>query len=156
VVVPIFRNDEEKSAVMHAVERIADTLLSANIRTQVDTRENLSPGFKFNDWEMKGVPIRMEVGPKDIEKGGVTLARRDMPGKTSKQFAMQADIIATVSRLLNDIQHNLLKQATEFRDANLHEADSYEKLKEIVEDGWALIWHCGSKDCEHRAAFHSI
>jgi len=148
VVVPIFKNDDEKSKVMDAIGRIADSLLSANIRTHVDTRESLSPGFKFNDWEMKGVPIRMEVGPKDIEKGGVSLARRDMPGKESKQFAMQADVIVTVTKLLHDIQHNMLRQATEFRDENLHEAASYDHLKEIVEDGWALIWHCGTKDCE--------
>ena len=92
----------------------------------------------------------MEVGPKDIEKGGVSIARRDMPGKESKLFVMQADIHATVAKLLVEVQDNLLKQATEFRDANLHDAENYDQLKAIVEDGWALLWHCGTKSCEDR------
>src|SRR5262249_49742628 len=141
VIVPIFRNDDEKSTVMEAIDKVAAGLRGANVRTHIDTRESLSPGFKFNDWEMKGVPLRMEVGPKDIEKGGVMIARRDMPGKESKLFVMQADINSTVARLLIEVQENLLKQATEFRDSNLHDAASYDELKQIVEDGWALLWH---------------
>ncbi len=150
VIIPIYKSADEKKAVMGVVGRIADSLLSVNIRVHVDDREEVTPGFKYNDWEMRGVPLRMEIGPKDVEKHGVALARRDIPGKEGKSFAPQEEIIGTVNKELNDIQHNMLSQATRFRDANLHEADSYEKLKEVVADGWALIWHCGTRECEDR------
>jgi prolyl-tRNA synthetase len=147
---PIFKNDDEKSMVMPVVERIADSLLSVSIRLHVDAREELTPGFKFNDWEMRGVPLRMEVGPKDVANQSVALGRRDVPGKEGKQFVPQEGIIATVTRLLNDIQHNMLHQAKTFRDANLHEVKDYDTLKKIGDDGWALLWHCGTAECEDR------
>ena len=90
VIVPIFKNDDEKSMVMPVVERLSQELKS--FRIKVDDREGLTPGFKFNDWEMRGVPLRIEVGPKDVEKGTVALARRDMPGKPGKSFVPQTQI----------------------------------------------------------------
>ena len=150
VVVPIFKTDEDKQAVMNAVLRVCDPLLTVGIRLHIDDRQEVTPGFKFNDWEMRGVPLRLEIGPKDVEKGTVALARRDVPGKTGKEIVPQEGLVATVTRLLNDIQKNLLRQATEFRDANLHEARDYKEFKRTVEDGWALIWHCGTAACEDR------
>ena len=82
VVVPIFRNDEEKAKVMPVVERVRQML--ADFRLKVDERTELTPGFKFNDWEMRGVPLRLEIGPKDVEKNVVTAARRDQPGRAGK------------------------------------------------------------------------
>ena len=81
VIVPIFKTDEEKALVFEAAKKIREQLVKAEIRVKVDEREGQSPGFKFNDWEMRGVPLRMEIGPKDVAKGSVVLARRDRPGR---------------------------------------------------------------------------
>ena len=86
VIVPIFKNDTEKAAVLGAIESIQKELTELGVRVKVDTRDNLSPGYKFNDWELKGVPVRMEVGPRDVQNNTVVLARRDRPGKEGKQF----------------------------------------------------------------------
>ncbi|MBN1430114.1 MAG: proline--tRNA ligase [Anaerolineae bacterium] len=150
VLVPIYKNEEEKARVMHVVGRVADSLLAVRIRLHVDDREELTPGFKFNDWEMRGVPLRMEIGPKDVTNETIALARRDIPGKEGKQIVPQEGIIATVMRLLNEIQHGMLRQARTFRDANLHEVEDYEGLKRVADDGWALMWHCGTAECERR------
>ncbi|MBN1309805.1 MAG: proline--tRNA ligase [Anaerolineae bacterium] len=150
VLVPIFKTEEEKAKVMDAVARVADSLLAVRIRLHVDDREELTPGFKFNDWEMRGVPLRMEIGPKDVANGTVALARRDIPGKEDKQIVPQEGIIPTIMRVLNDIQHGMLRQARSFRDENLHEVKDYEEFKKVIDDGWALIWHCGTAECEKR------
>jgi prolyl-tRNA synthetase len=114
----------------------------------MDDRDNVSSGFKFNDWEMRGVPVRVEIGPKDVEKGSVALARRDRPGKEGKSFVSQTDLALTVSGLLVEIQDSLLKRATEYRDANIHEPKDYEDLKRIVREGWAFAYWCESPECE--------
>jgi len=149
VIVPIFRKEEEKAAVMEAVARIKTEL--AGIRVHVDLREGQTPGFKFNDWEMRGVPIRLEIGPKDVQNNTVALARRDVMDKSGKQFVPQDNIATTVGNLLNDIHANMLRQATEFRDANIHHVKSYDELREVVEaGGWARAWWAGSDDDERR------
>jgi prolyl-tRNA synthetase len=146
VIVPIFRDDAEKSQVMPVIERLRQEL--SRFRVQVDTRENLTPGFKFNDWEMRGVPLRIEVGPKDVQKGTVALARRDRPGKAGKSFVPQENLAAQVEDILSDIQASLFERATAFRDANIYDPKDYEELKEVVKDGWAFSWWCGSAACE--------
>ncbi len=109
----------------------------------------MSPGFKYNDWEMRGVPLRMEIGPKDVAKNSVALARRDIPGKAGKEFVSQDGIVAAVLDRLNAIQANLLQQATEFRDSHLHEVtSSYEDFIKVLENEWALVWFCGGAACE--------
>jgi prolyl-tRNA synthetase len=148
VVVPIFKNDAEQAKVMDAAERVFAELKAAGIRVKMDDRDNVSSGFKFNDWEMRGVPLRVEIGPKDVEKESVALARRDIPGREGKSFVPQTGLAATVNGLLAEIQDSLLKRATAFRDANIHEPKTYDELKKIVEDGWAFAWWCGSKECE--------
>lgn len=148
VIVPIFKTPEEKIKVMEAADRIFKELKSAGIRIKMDDRDNVSSGFKFNDWEMRGVPVRVEVGPKDIEKGTVALARRDKPGKEGKSFVSQTGLDLTVSGLLVEIQDSLLKRATEFRDANIHEPKDYDELKKVVADGWAFSYWCESRECE--------
>lgn len=148
VIVPIYKNEAEKSKVMEVADRVFLELKSAGIRIKMDERENVSSGFKFNDWEMRGVPVRVEVGPKDVEKGSVALARRDKPGREGKTFVSQSGLATTVSELLVEIQAALLKRATEFRDANIHEPKDYEDLKKIVANGWALAYWCESKECE--------
>jgi len=150
VIVPIYKNDEEKSRVMAVADRIFMELKAAGIRIKMDDRENVSSGFKFNDWEMRGVPVRIEIGPKDVEKNSVALARRDKPGREGKSFVQQAGLVDTVNQLLVDIQASLLKRATEYRDANIHDPKDYEELKQVVQDGWALSYWCESKECEAR------
>ena len=148
VIVPIFKSPEEKAKVMEVADRIFKELKSAGIRLKMDDRDNVSSGFKFNDWEMRGVPVRVEVGPKDVEKGSVALARRDRPGREGKSFVPQAGLDSTVSLLLSEIQDSLLKRATEFRDANIHDPKDYEELKKVVQDGWAFSYWCESRECE--------
>ncbi len=151
VIVPIFKNDDERAPVMEAVSRLSKELLNANIRIHVDKREGMSPGFKYNDWEMRGVPLRMEVGPKDVQNNTVALARRDIPGKEGKKFLPQDGIAATVQELLTAIQANMLQQATVFRDANIHDVSNYDELKALVEKGgWARVWWAGSSEDEGR------
>ncbi len=150
VAVPIYKTEEQKAAVTDAMARVCESLISVGIRVHIDEREEVTPGFKFNDWEMRGVPLRMEIGPKDLEGGTVALARRDVSGKEGKQFVPQEGIIQTVNRSLHEIQRNMLQQATEFRDAHMHEAKSYKAFKATVKDGWALIWHCGTAECEDK------
>jgi prolyl-tRNA synthetase len=148
IIVPIYKNDAEKSKVMEAANRIFADLKDAGIRLKMDDREEVTPGFKYNDWEMRGVPLRVEIGPKDVEKGSVALARRDVPGREGKSFVPQAGLAATVSGLLSEIQDSLLRRATAFRDANIHDSKDYEELKQVVQDGWAFSWWCGSTECE--------
>ncbi len=150
VVVPIFKNDAEKEKVIEVADRLFADLKTAGIRVKFDDRDNVSSGFKFNDWEMRGVPVRVEIGPKDVEKGTVALARRDKPGKEGKTFVSQEGIADTVKNLLTDVQASLLKRATEYRDANIHNVDNYEDLKKVVQDGWALSYWCESTECEKK------
>lgn len=146
VIVPIFKNDAEKSRVMPVVDQLRAQLADA-VRVKVDDRDE-TPGFKFNDWELRGVPLRIEVGPKDVDKGTVVLARRDLPGKDGKSFVPQAGLSAAVQALLVTIQADMLKRATDFRDANIHEPTSYDEFKAIIEDGFARAWWCGRRECE--------
>jgi len=146
VLIPIYKNDAELSAVMPVVERIKAEL--AEFRLKVDDRTEVTPGFKFNDWEMRGVPLRIEVGPKDVEKGMVALARRDRPGREGKSFAPQAGIAVAVTDLLTDIQKSLLARATAFRDSHIFDPKAYAELTEIVQNGWAYSYWCESAECE--------
>ena len=114
----------------------------------MDDRDEVTPGFKFNDWEMRGVPLRVEVGPKDVEKDSVALARRDISGRAGKSFVPQANLTQTVNLLLSEIHESMLKLATEYRDANIHNPKDYNELKEAVKEGWAFSWWCESGECE--------
>jgi len=146
VIVPIFRNDEEKSKVMPVVERLRSEL--AAFRIKVDDRTEVTPGFKFNDWEMRGVPLRLEIGPKDVEKGVVTAARRDIPGKAGKTALTMEHIDGQVAALLTEIHASLYEKAVAFRDSHIFDPKDYDELKEVVQNGWAYSWLCGSKECE--------
>ncbi|UCG26183.1 MAG: proline--tRNA ligase [Chloroflexota bacterium] len=148
VIVPIFRNDDEKSTVIPVAGRIAKELRAADIRVKVDDREHLSPGFKFNDWELRGVPSRIEVGPRDVAKNSVALARRDRPGREGKQFVRQEGLTETVSQLLVEIQAAMLEKAQQFQDEHTYEPANYGEFKEAVKKGFARVWWAGDNDDE--------
>ena len=143
VIVPIYKNDAEKRDVMPVVERIQREL--TGIRVHVDNRTEVTPGFKFNDWEMRGVPLRMEIGPKDVAKGSVALARRDIPGRDGKSYIYQEQILEQTRQMLDTIQAAMLQRALSFRKDNTFDPKTYGELSEVVEKGWAFIlvvWFC--------------
>lgn len=146
VIVPIFRNETEKELVLPVVERLKNELSA--FRLKVDDRTELTPGFKFNDWEMRGVPLRIEVGPKDVEKGSVMAARRDIPGKPGKIILSQQELALQVEKLLAEIQATMLQRAIAFRDAHIFDPNDYQEFQDVVQNGWAFSWWCGSKECE--------
>ncbi len=148
VIVPIFKTDEEKATVFENAQRVRRELTDVGVRVKLDEREGMSPGFKFNDWEMRGVPLRMEIGPKDVAKGSVVLARRDRPGKEGKSFVGQQGIAASVTQLLDEIQRALHDRALAFRKANTADTSDYREFQKAVETGFTFSWWCGSEDCE--------
>lgn len=150
VAIPVYKNDEERTPVIETVNRLVAELRAVGVRVHVDDRDE-RPGFKFNDWEMRGVPVRLEIGPKDVQNNNAVLARRDVLGKEGKQFISQDGLVEVVQQLLIDIQANLLQQATDFREANTHDVTSYDDVKQIIEKGgWARGWWAGSDADERR------
>ncbi len=150
VIVPIYRKDGEREKVMEAVDRISAELEAAGIRIKVDDRDNLSPGFKFNDWELRGVPTRIEIGPRDVAKNSVALARRDVPGRDGKQFVSQEGLAQTVADLLDEVHNSLLARATKFRDDHIHDVVDYDGFKEAIQDGFARVYWDGTNEDETR------
>jgi prolyl-tRNA synthetase len=148
VLVPIFKNDEEKTSVMEAARKIRAELAAADIRVKMDEREGVSPGFKFNDWEMRGVPLRIELGPKDVAKGSAVMARRDRPGKEGKSFVQQQGIAEAATRMLAEIQEALYDRALEARNKNTFEPKNYDEFRAAVEKGFAFTYWCGDPSCE--------
>ena len=150
VLVPIYKTEAEKQSVLAAANEVFAELKGAGIRIKMDDREEVTPGFKFNDWEMRGVPLRIEIGPKDLDKGTVALARRDMPGREGKSFVPRAGLAAASAATLGEIQDAMLARATAFRDSHIFDPKTYAELKQVVENGWAFSWWCGDRECEAR------
>jgi prolyl-tRNA synthetase len=148
VIVPIYKNDAERGPVMEAVEQARRALAAAEVRLKVDDRDGLTPGFKFNDWELRGVPLRLEIGPKDVAKGTLALARRDIPGKAGKTFVPAAGIAEAAGQALRDIHTSLYQRALAFQQANTYRPKDYEEFKQMMEKGWAITWWCGDPACE--------
>ncbi len=146
VIIPIFKNDDERSEVMAAIERIREAL--SEFRVHVDGRDGLTPGFKFNEWEMRGVPVRVEVGPNDVAQGTAALARRDRPGREGKTTVPQEGLAAAVADLLRDIQQSVFQRALEFRSSHVHRPRDYDEFRQALQDGWAEAWWCGEAACE--------
>lgn len=150
VAIPIYRKDDQKDAIMEVVDRLVAELKEKGVRVHIDDRDE-SPGFKYNDWEMRGVPVRLEVGPKDVEKGSAVLARRDVPGREGKAFVDQAEIADRAVALLDEIHENMLQQAIEFRDSNIHDVSTYDEFKQVIESGgWARGYWSASDDDERQ------
>jgi prolyl-tRNA synthetase len=147
VMVPIWRKEEQRAQVMEATEGLRAEL-AKRFRVTLDDREGMTPGWKFNEWELRGVPLRIEIGPRDVEKQSVVLARRDVPGRAGKTFAAMNGLPDTVDAHLQTIQTDMLAAATAFRDANIREPKDYEELNEFAVEGWARAYWCGDTDCE--------
>ena len=148
VIVPIYKTEEEKAGVLDAARKLNAELVRAGIRTKLDEREGQSAGWKFNDWEMRGVPVRVELGPKDVAKQAAVLARRDKPGREGKVSAPLADLPVTIEKLLAEVQQAMHGKALSFRKSNTHDAKNIGDLKRAVESGFAVASWCGSGDCE--------
>ncbi len=152
VVVPIWRKADEAERVQSVSRDVVGRLAQAGVRARTDEREGVTPGYKFNDWEMRGVPLRIEIGPRDIAAGEVVLARRDIPGASGKSRASLAEVAATAKSLLQEIQTNLYKQAKAAEDSNTRQFDDYSRLRAQMADegggGFADVYWCGSPQCE--------
>jgi prolyl-tRNA synthetase len=145
VIVPIGRG-EAAEAVHEAARGLARRLKAAGIRAHVDDRPQVSPGFKFNDWELRGVPLRLELGPRDLAAGTALLARRlGDEGKTAISLDTAPE---TLTAELDAFQAFLLKRATDFREARTATAGDWAEFTAAVEAGWASALHCGQATCE--------
>jgi len=147
VIVPIYKNDEGKEKVLPKVEEIRKILELEEIRVHVDDRSELSPGYKFNDWELKGVPIRIEIGPKDIENQSVVIAKRYNREKSSLSFTE----IEKIPTILDEIQNVMLKTAREQTKTNTIDILDYTEFKSKIEKGgfFSAPW-CGKLECEEK------
>jgi prolyl-tRNA synthetase len=150
VIVPIYKSDEERGTVVAATETISKQLVERGVRVKIDTREEYSPGWKFNEWELRGVPVRIEIGPRDVGKQQVVVARRDQPGRAGKTFVPTSGLGDAITDALTHIQKDLLRRAAEFRDANTSEPTDYESFKAAAADGFARAWWCGAIACEDK------
>jgi prolyl-tRNA synthetase len=162
-IVPIGKGEAERKGVVEAAQRLAASLRDyprepffgyEPITVQVDENFKETPGFRFNEWELRGVPIRVELGPRDLAQGTCVLARRDRPGKESKlsgvPLACAADRIV---ELMKEMQAELLERARRFRDANTFEVNSYDEFKQKIEEGGFLMAHWdGTRETEDRIA----
>ncbi|MDO9085366.1 MAG: proline--tRNA ligase [Anaerolineaceae bacterium] len=146
VIVPIFRTDEDRFKVMDVVRKIESNL--SQFRVKVDDRDNVSPGFKFNHWELRGVPLRIEIGPRDVDNQTVVVAQRDTPGKSGKLFLSMENLADQLTNILDEFHNRLLQKAIDFRDSHIFEPKDYEDFQEIVQNGWAYSYWCGDAACE--------
>ncbi|MBI3538333.1 MAG: proline--tRNA ligase [Chloroflexi bacterium] len=147
VIVPIFKTDAERANVLEVATKVRAAL--ANYRVEIDAREGVTPGFKFNEWEARGVPLRIEIGPKDLEKNQVVFARRDTG---AKEFIAQAAAVTRAGEWLDAIQRDLFARAQKFRDENTFRVDTWADFTaRTVGEGGAgfLLAHwCGKTSCE--------
>ncbi len=149
VIVPIWRKDEERAAVLEAAQQL-HARLKGSARVELDVREGFTAGWKFNEWEMRGVPLRIEVGPRDVANRQVMFARRDVPGREGKTAAPWDGLETTVAEMLATIQQAIFQKALDFRDSHTWDVSTYDELKEAVETGFARAWWAGDAADEAR------
>jgi len=147
VIIPIPYKTADVNAILAKAQEIREKLEKAGISTVLDDRKEYTPGWKFNDWELKGVPVRIEIGPRDVAQGYVTLARRDT---FEKMVVNDEEVVDAVKKLLEDIQNNLFSRAKKFLEEHITTVKSYEEFKEVLQTKGGFIkasW-CGSQECE--------
>lgn len=138
VMIPIYKTDEERSRVLEQFESIKKELEAKGHSVEIDDRDTLRPGFKFAEWELKGVPVRIAMGARDLENGSIEVARRD----TLEKATLPIEGIAEhVDSLLDDIQKGIYEKALSFRDANIRKCDSWEEFKQEITKGGFLLCH---------------
>ncbi len=137
VIVPIYKSDTEKAAVLAEARKLKDAL-EPTIRVRLDDREEKSPGFKFNEWEVKGVPLRIELGPKDLEKKQIMLVRRDTGNKTPLPLASCTG--ETLTAQLREVHESLYTQAQEYLESHTSEAGTLEDMTKILEEKGGFVW----------------
>jgi prolyl-tRNA synthetase len=161
VIVPIGKNDDEKKSVLAAAESLAAALMDLPrsdffgyepLCVKVDRDFDKSPGFRFNEWELRGVPVRVELGPKDLAAKACVLARRDQPGKEGKETVPLTAAPGRIAQLLRSVQESLFDRARKFRDANTREVNSYEEFKKKIEEpgGFLLAHWDGTRETEDK------
>ncbi len=148
VIIPIYYTNDDKDSVMQKAHQIKDDLSKIDLRVHLDDREQLTPGFKFNDWEMKGIPIRIEIGPKDIAKKQVVLVRRHNRTKTSLNMDSLTD---EISSELKNIQKEMFDAAKKILDERIVRVSEYQQFKEQLDNGKMIdcSW-CGNQTCEDK------
>ncbi len=148
VIVPIYRKQEQLAMVSEKVAGIVEGLKAKGISVKYDDADNKRPGFKFADYELKGVPVRLVIGPKDLEENTAEVMRRDTLGKETVSLD---EIVDYVANLLEDIQNNIYTKARNFRDSHIFEANSYDEFKELIEKGGFVLAHWdGTTETEER------
>ncbi|MBQ9751823.1 MAG: proline--tRNA ligase [Paludibacteraceae bacterium] len=138
VIVPIFKKQDQLDALMEKLNPLADELKKRGVRVQVDASDKATPGFKFAEYELKGVPLRLAMGGRDLENGTIELARRDTMSKETVSFD---GIVETIENLLKEIQANIYQKALDFRLANTREVDTWEDFKEEIKKPGFLLCH---------------
>ena len=136
VIVPIYKGEDQQKQIAQVAEKIKALLEEKNIRVKFDNRDKFKPGFKFNEYELKGVPLRIAIGPKDLEKGSVEIARRDTLSKT---IIDQAQVVSYISTLLEEIQKTLFNKAKSFREKRITEVDDFEDFQKVLEKKGGFI-----------------
>lgn len=148
VIVPIYRKQEQLAMISEKVAGIVEGLKAKGISVKYDDADNKRPGFKFADYELKGVPVRLVIGPKDLEENTAEVMRRDTLGKETVSLD---GIVDYVANLLEDIQNNIYTKARNFRDSHIFEANSYDEFKELIEKGGFVLAHWdGTTETEER------
>ncbi len=149
VFIPIYKNHEELDKISEKVKELTEQLKAKGITTQYDDRDTLKPGFKFAEYELKGYPIRIAIGPKDLEKGSVELARRDT---LTKSFVPQEGLANYVVNLLDEIQNNILQKAINYRDNYTTKVDTYDEFKQVLDEkgGFILAHWDGTAETENQ------
>ena len=138
VIVPIFKGEEQLKELTAKLQPVIDQLRELGITVKYDDTDNKRPGFKFADYELKGVPVRLAMGGRDLENNTIEVMRRDTLEKESLSFD---GIVEHIKNLLDDIQANIFKKAKDFRDAHIYECENYDEFKERVKDGGFFLWH---------------
>ena len=136
VIVPIYRNDEQFDAVSEVANNLMKDLRAKGVRVKFDKRDTHKPGWKFNEYELKGVPLRIAIGPKDLEKGTVEMARRDT---LTKEIVETTAVVARVEGLLEEIQENLFTKAINYRTAHTTQVSSYDEFKKVLNEKGGFI-----------------
>ncbi len=144
VIIPIYYKKKDKDIVLEKARKVRDML---GVRVEVDDREEYTPGYKFNDWELKGVPLRIEIGPRDVRDGKVVIARRD---NRQKYEVRDEDIEAKVDELINDIQSNLYNNAKRFLEESIHSTNNYQEMRRLLTKGFVKATWCGKEECENK------